>query len=58
MIDPKPGRRVVAFLSRSAVAAGLVADTSVTDMPTAEQVAYIAIEAARAEAIRYDRGSP
>jgi malate dehydrogenase (oxaloacetate-decarboxylating)(NADP+) len=26
----------------------LVADTSVTDMPTAEQVAYIAIEAARA----------
>jgi malate dehydrogenase (oxaloacetate-decarboxylating)(NADP+) len=49
VIDPKPGRRVVGVsLALCRGRAVLVADTSVTDMPTAEQVAYIAIEAARA----------
>ena len=49
VLDPEPGRNVIgvslALLRGRAV---LIADTSVHDMPTAEQLANIATEAARA----------
>ena len=47
VIDPKPGHRVIGL--SMVVARGrtvLVADTAVTEMPTAEELAEIAIEAA------------
>jgi malate dehydrogenase (oxaloacetate-decarboxylating)(NADP+) len=47
VIDPAPGHRVIAVslvLSRGRTA--LVADTAVTDMPNAEELADIAVEAA------------
>jgi malate dehydrogenase (oxaloacetate-decarboxylating)(NADP+) len=48
VLDAKPGRRVIGVsLALCRGRAVLIADTSVTDMPTAEDLAYIAIEAAR-----------
>jgi len=48
VMDVRPGRRLVGLsLALSRGRAVLVADTSVTDMPTAEDLAEIAIEAAR-----------
>ncbi len=47
-IDPKPGHRVIGVslvLARGRTV--LVADTAVTEMPTASDIAEIAIEAAR-----------
>ena len=47
VIDPKPGHRVIGVslvLSRGRTV--LVADTAITEMPTAEELAEIAIEAA------------
>ena len=47
VIDPKPGHRVIGLslvLSRGRTV--LVADTAITEMPTAEELAEIAIEAA------------
>ncbi len=47
VLDPKPGRRVIGvsvIISRGRVV--LVADTSVHDMPNAEELADIAVEAA------------
>ncbi len=47
VIDPKPGHRVIgASLVVARGRAVLVADTAVTEMPTAEELAEIAIEAA------------
>jgi len=49
VLDVRPGRRPVGIsLALCRGRAVLVADTSVTDMPSAEDVAEIAIEAARA----------
>ena len=49
VMDVRPGRRAVGLsLALCRGQAVLVADTSVTDMPNAEDVAEIAIEAARA----------
>ena len=49
VLDVRPGRRAVGVsLALCRGRAVLVADTAVTDMPTAEDVAEIAIEAARA----------
>ena len=49
VMDVRPGRRAVGIsLALCRGRAVLVADTSVTDMPSAEDVAEIAIEAARA----------
>lgn len=49
VIDPKPGRKLIGVsLALCKGRAVLVADTSVHDMPTAEQLADIAIEAAHA----------
>ncbi|MDP1909558.1 MAG: phosphate acyltransferase, partial [Hyphomicrobium sp.] len=49
VLDVQPGRRAIGVsLALCRGRAVLVADTSVTDMPTAEEVADIAIEAARA----------
>ncbi len=49
VMDVQPGRRKVGIsLALCRGRAVLVADTSVTDMPSAEEVAEIAIEAARA----------
>ena len=47
VIDPKPGHRVIGLsmiLSRGRIV--LVADTAITEMPTAQELAEIAIEAA------------
>ena len=47
VIDPKPGHRVIGLslvLSRGRTV--LVADTAITEMPTAEELAEIAVEAA------------
>jgi malate dehydrogenase (oxaloacetate-decarboxylating)(NADP+) len=47
VIDPKPGHRVIGLsmvLSRGRMV--LVADTAITEMPTAQELAEIAIEAA------------
>jgi malate dehydrogenase (oxaloacetate-decarboxylating)(NADP+) len=47
VLDPKPGRRVIGVsLILSKGRAVLVADTSVHDMPSAEELADIAVEAA------------
>ena len=49
VMDPKPGRDIIAVsLAICRGRAVLVADTAVHDMPNAEQLADIAIEAARA----------
>jgi malate dehydrogenase (oxaloacetate-decarboxylating)(NADP+) len=49
VLDPEPGRNVIGIsLSLLRGRAVLIADTSVHDMPTAEQLANIATEAARA----------
>jgi malate dehydrogenase (oxaloacetate-decarboxylating)(NADP+) len=49
VMDPKPGRTVIGVsLALSRGRAVLIADTSVHDMPTAEQLANIATEAAHA----------
>ena len=48
VLDPKPGRNVIGVsLVLSKGRAVLVADTSIHDSPTAEQLANIAVEAAR-----------
>jgi malate dehydrogenase (oxaloacetate-decarboxylating)(NADP+) len=47
VIDPKPGHRLMgASLVLARGRAVLVADTAITEMPTAEEIAQIAIEAA------------
>ncbi|HKZ95382.1 MAG TPA: NADP-dependent malic enzyme [Hyphomicrobiaceae bacterium] len=49
VMDPRPGRHIIGIsLALSRGRAVLVADTSVHDMPTAEQLANIATEAASA----------
>ncbi|MDX2157237.1 MAG: NADP-dependent malic enzyme [Hyphomicrobiaceae bacterium] len=49
VMDVTPGRRAVGVsLALCRGRAVLIADTSVTDMPTAEEIAEIAVEAARA----------
>ncbi|MGE5512511.1 MAG: NADP-dependent malic enzyme [Bacteroidota bacterium] len=49
VLDPKPGRRPIAVtLTLCRGRAVLIADTSVHDMPNAEELADIAVEAARA----------
>jgi malate dehydrogenase (oxaloacetate-decarboxylating)(NADP+) len=49
VMDPKPGRRVIGVsLALARGRAVLIADTSIHDMPTSEQLAAIAVEAARA----------
>ncbi|MEZ5815928.1 MAG: NADP-dependent malic enzyme [Hyphomicrobiaceae bacterium] len=49
VLDVRPGRRAVGIsLALCRGRAVLVADTSVTDMPSAEDIAEIAVEAARA----------
>jgi malate dehydrogenase (oxaloacetate-decarboxylating)(NADP+) len=49
VMDQKPGRHVIGVsLAINRGRAVLIADTSIHDMPTAEQLANIATEAARA----------
>jgi malate dehydrogenase (oxaloacetate-decarboxylating)(NADP+) len=49
VLDPKPGRRAIAVtLVLCRGRAVLIADTGVHDMPTSEEIAEIAVEAARA----------
>jgi malate dehydrogenase (oxaloacetate-decarboxylating)(NADP+) len=49
VMDEKPGRHVIGVsLALNRGRAVLIADTSIHDMPTAEQLANIAVEAARA----------